>query len=443
MNENEVDTDNHSPDAKLTLPNTDAIPPESEQEKSHQTVASSPDEAGGNQLQSDSDLLESTQQPEAHHTIINSDEQVDASEMVEESGLTQARDSPPEGEGCLIASLTAIIHRHIACNHYQALTVALWIIMTWCKAAFKVSPILAITAMTKEAGKTQLLTLVEYLCSNPLKTSNITVAALYRSIEEFKPTLLIDEADSFLKGNEDMRGVINTGFEVNGYIIRCDPVTFKPVRFNTFCPKAIAGIGNLPDTIQDRSISIRMCRKRKGEEKVKLRRADISVFNELQQHIQQWSTEHLAELAKAEPEMPNGLSDRKEDCWEPLLAIADVYGGEYPELARKAALAIAGTEHSESHINEQLLLAIKSVFEKQKVVRLPSAELLEHLLEDDEAPWLSFDKGKSMTIRQLAQQLKPFGISSKTIRVGGNKTLKGYDLADFEAAFKDHLPDYP
>jgi hypothetical protein len=134
------------------------------------------------------------------------------------------------------------------------------------------------------------------------------------------------------------------------------------------------------------------------------------------------------------------LSDRKEDCWEPLFAIAEAFGGEYPQLARQAALKISGTDFEESHINEQLLLAVKKAFEQKNEIRLQSAELRRILLEDDEAPWLSFDKGRPMTIRQLAQQLKQFGILSKTLRFD-SKTLKGYELADFATSFKDYLPN--
>lgn len=415
----------------------------SSHEKGYPKVASPSDENGGHHPSSESEALATNQQSDDHDSTKNDHQKARESPVAvnEESEFVKARDSPPDSEVCLLGCVVTIIDRYIAFNQHQALAVALWIILTWSQSAFRVSPILAITAMTSRAGKTQVLTLVDYLCRNPLRTSNITSAALFRSIEEFDPTLLIDESDSFIKGNENMRGIINSGFNANDYIIRCDPATRKPVKFSSFCPKAFAGIGSLPSTMQDRSIVINMRRKHKDECRESLKHvqdAEISQFSQLSQRIKQWADTNINALRAARPKIPSGLNDRKEDCWEPLFAIADLFEGDYPQLARKAALEISGTEYDEVHINEQLLLAIKAVFEQENATRLASNDLIKHLLSDQEAPWLSINKGKSMNPRVLAQQLKLFGINSTTVRVG-DKTLKGYQLADFKQAFLDYL----
>lgn len=359
---------------------------------------------------------------------------------MEESGLVKARDSPPTQEECLLECLLVVINRHIACNQYQALAVALWCIFSWSIRAFKFAPILVVTGLTKGVGKTQLWKLIRYLSRNPKHASHITPAAMFRLIDSESPTLFIDEYDTFISLNELYRAIINAGCEVGEQVIRCATKGRDLEYYNVFCPKVLAGIGKLPETIQDRSIVINMRRKRKDESKDKLKHVDAAEFKGLSQRIQHWADANIDALSVARPKIPSGLSDRKEDCWEPLFAIADLFGEECSHLAREAALEISGREYDEVHINEQLLLAIKAVFEQENVNRLASNDLLKHLLSDKEAPWLSFNGGRPMTIRQLSQLLKPFGVSSKQIRFG-EKTLKGYELADFEGCFLDYLPE--
>lgn len=410
-------------------------------EKGYPKVASPPDENGCNHPSSESEPLANNQQSDDHDSIKNDYQKARESPVVvnEESVLVKARDSPPDSEVCLLACLIAVINRYIACNQHQALAIALWCIFSWSIRAFKVAPILVVTGLTKGVGKTQLWKLVRYLSRNPIHASHITPAAMFRAIDSLVPTLFIDEYDTFINRNEDFRGIINAGFEAGEQIIRCATKGRDLEYYNVFCPKVLAGIGKLPETIQDRSIVINMRRKRKDESKDKLKHVEAAEFKKLSQRIQQWADTNMNALSVARPKMPPGLSDRKEDCWEPLFAIADLFEGDYPQLARKAALEISGTEYDEVHINEQLLLAIKAVFEQENATRLASNDLLKHLLGDQEAPWLSFNGGRPMTIWLLAKQLKLFGISSTTLRFG-SKTLKGYQLTDFEQAFLDYLP---
>lgn len=335
-------------------------------------------------------------------------------------------------------SLILEIRKYIYCEPYQETAIALWIIKTWCMPAFKVAPILVITAMTKSAGKSQLLNLIGYLCKTPVLTSNITAAALFRYIEEYKPTILIDEADTFLNKNEDLRGIVNAGFEKNGCIIRCTGQDDVPTKYNVFCPKAIAGIGRLSDTIQSRAIVINMHPKPTNVEKANLRKADESEFDELKHWLELWADQNLTALAKHEPKMPDRLSDRQKDCWEALLTIADLLGKEVAEQARNAAIEICQTNVDEPHINELMLLDVRKVFDERKVERLPTSELINTLSEDDEAAWKYLNRGGKITPRQLAQILKQFGISSKQIRFG-QQTKKGYDIADFQKSFSKYL----
>ncbi len=260
---------------------------------------------------------------------------------------------------------------------------------------------------------------------------------MFRAIEKFKPTFLLDEFDTYLKQNEDMRGVINAGFESNGYVIRCDE-DFTPVKFNVYCPKALAGIGKLPETIEDRSVVIQMCRKRTSDIKEKLRHADDEDFDSLKDLIANWAQENLEALSKARPEIPSQLSDRKQDCWESLLTIADQLGADVAIQARRAAIALSGKSNDEAPVFEEVLIAIKVIFEKHGVDKISTADLIKFLCEDDEAPWKYFNNGRVITARQLAKILKEFDITSKQTRFL-NMTCKAYHLADFEGSFAKYL----
>ncbi len=348
---------------------------------------------------------------------------------------------PVEGV-LLLHSLVEIIERHIVCERHVTQTAALWIVFSWCIKVFKIAPIACITAPEKRCGKTQLLTLMSYFCAKPLSTSNITAPALFRSIEKWKPTLFIDEADAFLKNNEEMRGVLNAGFEVNGCVIRTVGEDHDPTPFNVFCAKAISGIGHLPDTLKDRSIMLELRRKRQDETRERLRHADMREFDDIKRKLARWSKDNMEALRIARPTLPDTLNDRAQDCWESLLAIADQVGGEWSLIARNAAIAISGTDEQSSSINEELLADIKEVFDSKGAMTIATTDLLFELCLDDEAPWATWHKGKPMTPRQLSMRLNEFGIAPKQIRFGGI-TRKGYELVGFNDVFIRYLGHTP
>ena len=168
-----------------------------------------------------------------------------------------------------------VVRRHVCLKKSQAIAVALWILLTHAEPYVDCAPILAITSPQKQCGKTTLIDdILKLLVRKPLGTVSITAAALFRSIEKWSPTVLIDEADSFLKDNEDLRGVLNSGNKRGGYSIRSNPVTLEPECFPTWGPKAIACIGKLPDTLADRSIHIELQRRGKDDPITKLRDVD-------------------------------------------------------------------------------------------------------------------------------------------------------------------------
>src|SRR6185437_3895659 len=173
----------------------------------------------------------------------------------------------------LLGNLAATIRRYAILTAEQADAVALWILFTYAIDGARISPKLAITSPTPRCGKSTLLALVAALVPRPLVASNISPAAVFRVIEKSNPTLLIDEADSFLKDNEGLRGVLNSGHSRDGaYVIRCVGDNLEPTRFCTWCAQAVGLIGSLPATLADRSIEVRLQRKRAGESVAKLTR---------------------------------------------------------------------------------------------------------------------------------------------------------------------------
>lgn len=404
-------------------------------EKGFHEKASSPEEKGCNHTSSEPKMFETNQHSEFNHNITF----VNAKDNVEANGskvmaLLEVHDSNEALNLFLV--LKTVLKRHIYFEEYKAAVVALWIMKTWCFDAFKTAPVLAITALTKGAGKTQLLMLLKYLCRNPLMASDITQAALFRIIEKKCPTVLIDEADTFLDKN--LRGVLNASFNEGGTVIRCAGIDNDPTEYNVFCDKAIAGIGDLPETVQDRSIVIMLKRKPVTEYKEKLRKIDKSEVADLNNRLKEWSLSAVKCLSTANPAMPEGLGDRKQDCWEPLLAIAELIGDDVAQNTREASLMISGKSHDVPSTFEELLHDIKSVFNSKGIDRMSTHDLIEALCTNEEAPWCYFYNGKTITPRQLAQMLKKFGVFSRDIRFG-TTTRKGYMLEDLHDSFQNYL----
>lgn len=340
----------------------------------------------------------------------------------------------------LLNDIVAAVNRHIVCEAPTANATALWIAFTWCIDAMQIAPIACITAPEKRCGKTQLLSLIGELCYQPMPASNISTAALFRSIEKWQPTLLIDEADTFLKENEELRGVINAGHSRRqAYVIRTTGDNHEPTRFNVWGAKAISGIGHLSETIKDRSILLELRRKVQGEDRERLRHANPATFDSIRRKLARFSMDNMDALADARPALPDALNDRAQDNWESLLAIADLVGDHWPKTARHSALAISGIEEHAPSINEELLSDIKAVFDRTRQSRIFSTDLLEYLCADEETAWATWNKGRPMNARQLSKRLEGFGIVPKNVRIGTGQR-KGYDLTDFHNAFIRYIP---
>jgi hypothetical protein len=348
----------------------------------------------------------------------------------------------------ILDDVFSFIRRFVFLSPSQTRVVALWIAHTHAIDAADATAYLAITSAEKESGKTRTLEVSDLLVANPWFTGRVTAAVLIRKIDAERPTLLLDESDAAFGADKEyaeaLRGVLNTGHRRRGKASCCvgqgAAITFKD--FSTFCPKAIAGIGNLPDTVAGRSIPIRLKRAARGEHVERFRRRDVEAeAARLRGRLEAWSAVTIEDLRTARPILPDALTDRQQDCAEPLLAIADLSGGVWPESARQALVELCGEARAGDESSGVRLLAdIQKIFKDQGVDRIPSADLAAALAELETSPWGEFGKaGRPLSAAKLARLLGRFVIVPHTIRIGA-KTHKGYEEEDFQDAFERYLP---
>ena len=256
-------------------------------------------------------------------------------------------------------------------------------------------------------------------------------------MEQYGPTLLIDETDSFLRDNEELRGILNSGHRrAMAYILRTVGDEHEPRGFSTWAPKVIALIKRLPATLEDRSIIVNMSRKRTSELVERLKPSQLhDQLEDVRRKCLRWSQDNEDTLRRAEPQAPEGLHDRANDNWEPLIAIAELCG--YSGDLRNAALELSGTP-DDTAPGVQLLAAVREIFQANDD-KIGSGELAEELCKREEEPWAEWRRGKPITATGIAGLLKPFGIRPRNVWVG-KSCLKGYRLEDFEDAFSRYIP---
>ena len=346
----------------------------------------------------------------------------------------------------LLDEVAAFLRRYVVLTDHQQRTLALWVAHTYAIDAAYCTPYILIQSAEKRSGKTLLLEVLCLLAARAWFTGRVTAAVLVRKISRLGPTLLLDETDATFNGNkefsETLRGVLNSGYRRGGVYSICVKVDGEWVDqdFPVFCAKALSGIGILPDHVQDRGITIEMRRKLKTEETEKFRRRKVvQDAIPLADALATWAYEAVPILELTEPNIPEKLNDRAADVWEPLLAIADMAGGEWPTWARQSAIALSGDPVQEDDsLGVTLLKDIQRVFTDKKVDRLFSVDLASALVEFEESPWLDI-RGKPLNAGKLAKMLKPFNIKPRQIRIAASN-LKGYLKEDFIDAWERYTP---
>ena len=356
-------------------------------------------------------------------------------------GLTEPDPWPEPVDGdALLDNIAQAVRRYLILPPNGAEVVALWVIAAHAFNYFQISPRLHVRSPLPRCGKTILLDVMECLTPRSIRTENVTTAVLFRLVDGHQPTLLIDEVDSFLKDNEELRGALNAGHRRGGRMLRCEGDNNEVRAFKTYAPVSLAGIGRLPGTLEDRSITIEMRRKKPTEKVTRFRRDRTGDLDDLASMGARWVADHEISLSTADPEVPETLHDRAADNWQPLLAVADLAGGNWPTLARQVAVRLSseGAEQDAS-IRVQLLVDIKTIFDGDNRDQIPSKVICGRLAEMENQPWPEWKNGKPITPRQLAQEFEAFSIRSGSIRTDTG-TAKGYKREAFKDAWSWYLP---
>jgi putative DNA primase/helicase len=347
---------------------------------------------------------------------------------------------PEEVDGdALLDQISNALKRHIILSEAARHLAALWIVHTYLLDCFLISPRLAVCSPVKRCGKTTLLDVLGRLVLRPQAAASVTSAVTFRLIEMHRPCLLIDEADTFLKENEELRGILNSGHRRGGAVLRSVGDDHEPRAFATYGACAIALIGALPDTLADRSIAVNL-KRRLASEKIESFRLDrTDHLDQIARQIARWTSDNAEAVRSAEPQMPPGVFNREADNLQPLLAIAERAGGEWPERARKAAVDGRQGNEDEASRLELLLGDIRDVFTEKKTESISSADLIGRLVEITPRPWAEYGRsGKPLTQNKLARLLKPLGIGPDRLKDGDDRA-RGYFLTRFDEPFKRYL----
>jgi hypothetical protein len=320
---------------------------------------------------------------------------------------------------------------------------ALWCMGTYAFDGFHIFPKLLFHSPEKRCGKSTALDVVEALSNRSLLSSNITPAALFRVIESYHPTLVIDEADTFIAGrNDDLIGIINSGHAKNrAFVIRTVGDDFEPKRFSTWSPQAFASIKRLQDTIMDRSVVIELQRKTAGEATQRIPANLKAILRPLRQKIMRWHDDNQTGLQSNVIEPPAVGNDRAVDNWLALFTIANSIGTDCLEECRVAYTRLNKYEDDPS-IQVMLLEDIQQTFADSGRQQFPSEQLVEVLVGLPDRPWCEWKHGHPMTVNSLAKLLKTYSIKSRQVRQGDAR-FRCYEIKSFADTFSRYLSSSP
>ena len=342
----------------------------------------------------------------------------------------------------ILDELQYLLRRFVVMNQEEADALALWVCHTYAFDVTNTTPYIRITASEKRAGKSRLLEVLSTVVARPWLTDRTTPAALVRKIDKDSPTLLLDETDASMNGRDEysqtLRGILNAGHRRGGVtsLNVKEHGDWVPRDFTVFSPKAFAGIGSLPDTVADRSITISLRRKTPTEVVERFRlQGVLEEHRSLRDALERWAPTALDALRMAEPGVPSELDDRAADGWEPLLAIADLAGSDWPDLGRRAAIALSSVrDEEEESLGTRLLQDCRNILGSRGKERLATVSILRALKKHSR--WRRL--GQEFNASTLATMLRPYDIRPKNLRMDG-KIVKGYARSDFENAWERFL----
>jgi hypothetical protein len=348
----------------------------------------------------------------------------------------------------VLDEVCALVRRYMVLPAHGPEAVALWVLHTYLVDVADYTPYLLVTSPVRECGKSTLLDVLVHIAHRAQQTGGITAAALYRRINRHAPALLLDELDTRLRGDsgELLRGVLNTGFHRSGKITICVGDNHEDKDFATFCPKVLAGIGRVWDTVTSRSIPLRLNRATKGELVALTKIRGDRIGNALlpfRRKLRRFADDNRNMLRIADPVTPEKLSARQGDVWRPLLAIADAALGHWPQTARAAALALHGVAEEEGDYGLLLLQDVHDLFATTGAAVLPSAGIVQKLVQMEERPWPEYRHGQPISTRSVASLLGRFDVKPKMLRLDKDTTARGYARHDLQLVFDTYLGPIP
>lgn len=348
----------------------------------------------------------------------------------------------------LLADVERFIRRFCALpSEADYVAVTLWAVHTHMVAHFHTTPRLALLSPEPGSGKTRVLEVLELLTPNTLFAFSASVPAIFRTLADRQTTLLFDEVDTVFgkRGkddqNEDLRALLNAGYRRGAKIPRCIGPQHDVRLFDVFAAVALAGLGDLPDTVMTRAVVVRMRRRAPNEHVESFRaRTHEPQGHALRERLAEWADQVGAAVGDAEPDLPAGIVDRPAEVWEPLVAVSDAAGGDWPERARAACIAICGAAGSRAvSLGVRLLTDLRRVF--GEVAALSTVRILDLLKGDilgDKAPWATLH-GEGLDARGLARLLNQYGVQSTKVWIGGS-SVRGYRRADLWDSWERYCP---
>jgi hypothetical protein len=355
-----------------------------------------------------------------------------------------AASGPTDGAAVLRAAL-AFYERHLAASDEARVVLAVWAAHTHAIDAFGTTPYLHVTSPEPESGKSRVLELLELLCREPIRTSNISLAATFRAIHELKPTLLLDEVDNMLAdraARAELLGILNDGYRRGGSVFRVGGAKMATLeRFGVFCPKAFAGLKELPgDALKSRCLRIEVKRRKPDEPGGGFVFEDEQeVAQALRDGLAGWIDGNLDELRGRRPERIEGVRDRTWESVRPLVVVADAAGGEWPGRLRAAVLAlVAATANEVRSSGVQLLADVRRLFHESGRDAFTKAELLQALRALEEAPYAEWE---NFTTNRLSRTLKRYGVPGDAfIHDGAGKSHRGWKREHFAEPWERYIP---
>ncbi|MCX4415350.1 DUF3631 domain-containing protein [[Kitasatospora] papulosa] len=370
-----------------------------------------------------------------------------------------ATPAAPPIDGAALLNEVEQFHRRFNVFPREAayVAVALWDAHAHLLDAFDSTPRLAFLSPEPGSGKSRALEVVETLVPRPMLAVNARAAALFRSVSDpaGRPTILFDEIDTVFGpkagDNEELRGFLNAGHRRSGVTYRCvgDGGNQTVVEFPSYTAVAVAGLGYLPDTITTRSVIIRMRRRARNERAEPFRaRLHEAEGHALRDRLAEWAEQVRDDIAGRWPEMPEGVTDRPADVWEPLLSVADAAGGEWPERARTACMELVNAARADDKgsLGIRLLTDLRDHV-MAGIDRMPTVAILDRLCALDEAPWADMS-GRPLDSRGLAKMLGEYmtldniPVKARNIKTAGT-VLKGYYALDLHDAWERYCPPPP